>query len=243
MIKTKAEKSRIKRQKLRTAKRAAALHVKTHKTAVGSNSFKASFAGFQAKGARLPRYFNEVINNARQLIYSRKLYVDDGGVSRQMSERTKQKLFQIVVTLITTCDLMSGQVGKAKNIGFDPTSHDALMLEHAKRWGEAIPSSTWYRFIDILKHAGVYLVQEVKKADEEGTVRSRAAYKWLSPQFLKSIGVYSDDIRAQIKQAYQRAINNGLSFTWRVFKRQLPIKQRYTADMFFTQSSNPPQTH
>lgn len=243
MQKSSADKARQKRQRLRNEKRAAALHVKINKHDVGSNAYKASLDGFKLKGSRLPRYFNVVINNARRLIYSRKLDVDNGGVSRTMSERTKRKLFEISVTLITTCDLMSGQVGKAKNIGFDPTSHDALMLAHAKRWGEAIPSSTWYRFIDMLKLAGVYLVQEVKKADEEGTIRSRAAYKWLSPQFLQSIGVYSDDIRAQIKFSYQKALDNGLSFTWRCFKRQLPLRQRFTADMFFSSNVNPPSTH
>ncbi|EHC03886.1 hypothetical protein Sbal625DRAFT_4434, partial [Shewanella baltica OS625] len=91
---------------------------KNNKHDVGSNAYKASLDGFKLKGSRLPRYFNVVINNARRLIYSRKLDVDNGGVSRTMSERTKRKLFEISVTLITTCDLMSGQVGKAKNIGF-----------------------------------------------------------------------------------------------------------------------------
>jgi hypothetical protein len=242
-MKSAKDKSREKRQKLRSLKRAAASHVKTNQTAVGSNAYKESLEGFKSKNSRLPRYFNEVINNARRLIYSRKLDVDNGGVSRNMSERTKRRLFEIVVTMLTTCDLMSGQVGKAKNIGFDPTSHDALMLAHAKRWGEAIPSSTWYRYIDMLKLAGVFLVQEVKKADEEGTVRSSAAYKWLSPQFLQWIGVYSDHIRAQIKLSYLKALDNGLSFTWRVFKRQLPLKQRFTADLFFTPSFIPPSTH
>lgn len=249
MQKTTTDKARIKRQKLRSAKRAAALHVKNHKTAVGANAFKASLDGFKVKNARLPRYFNEVINNARQLIYRGQLEIDEGGISRKMSERTKRKLFEIVVTMITTCDLMSGQVGKAKNIGMDTTSHDALMLAHAKRWGIAVPSSTWYRYIDMLKQAGVFTVQEVKVAiednatSEEKTIRSVAAYKWLSARFLQAIGAYTDTIRAQIKQAYQKAINNGLSFTWRVFKRQLPVKQRFTADMFFSQSTNPPQTH
>lgn len=250
MIKSNTDKARIRRQKLRSAKRAAALHVKKHKTAVGSNAYKATLEGFKAKGGRLPRYFNQVINNARQLIFRRKLEVDEGGISRHMSERTKRKLFEVVVTLITTCDLMSGQIGKAKNIGMDTTSHDALMLEHAKRWGEPIPSSTWYRYIDMLKQAGVFAVQEVKvaidkddTAAEQKTIRSVAAYKWLTAQFLQAIGVYSDEIRAQIKLAYQKALDKGLSFTWRVFKRQLPVKLRFTADMFFSQSTNPPQTH
>ncbi|NSM26891.1 hypothetical protein HT094_22600 [Shewanella sp. ZOR0012] len=250
MQKSKADKARIKRQKLRSAKREAALHVKKHKTAVGSNAYKASLEGFKAKGARLPRYFNEVINNARKLIYSRKLEVDEGGISRAMSERTKRKLFEIVVTMITTCDLLTGQVGMAKNFGFDTTSHDALMLAHAKRWGEAIPSSTWYRYIDMLKKLGVFTVQEVKiavednsAAGEEKTIRSVAAYKWLSSRFLQAIGAYSDTIRAQIKQAYQRAISKGLSFTWRVYKRQLPTQQRFTPDLFFSQSHLSPKTH
>ncbi|MEI8616448.1 hypothetical protein P4S54_23395 [Shewanella sp. PP-He15 brown] len=244
MQKSKADKARIKRQKLRSAKREAALHVKTHKTAVGANACKASLEGFKALKSRLPRYFNEVINNARKLIYSRKFEIDEGGISRQMSELTKRKLFEIIVTLITSCDFMSGQIGKAKNIGMDTTSHDALMLAHAKRWGYAMPSSTWYRYIGMLKQAGVFVVEEVKIAGEsEKTIRSVAAYKWLSTQFLQAIGAYTDIIRAQIKQAYQKAINNGLSFTWRVFKRQLPVKQRFTADMFFSQSTNPPQTH
>ncbi|AZQ13313.1 hypothetical protein [Shewanella khirikhana] len=237
---TAADKSRLKRQRLRDQKRAAALAVRRNSAAVGANAFKASLEGFKLKKGKLPRYFNELINNARRLVYTRALEIDDGGVSRTISDRTKRKLFEITVTLLTTCDLVSGQVGKAKNIGFDPTSHDALMLAHAKRWGEAIPSSTWYRYIDVLKRAGVYNVQEVKKADEAGTVRSRAAYKWLSNQFLLAIGVYSDHIRSQIAASYQRAIANGLSFKWRVFKRQLPLNKRVTSDLFFDPVSDPP---
>ena len=244
MQKSKADKARIKQQKLRSAKQAAALHVKTHKTAVGANAYKASLEGFKALKSRLPRYFDEVINNARKLIYSRKFEIDEGGISRQMSEPTKRKLFEITVTLMTSCDFMSGQIGKAKNNGMDTTSHDALMLAHTKRWGYEMPSSTWYRYIDMLKKAGVFVVEEVKIAGvSEKTIRSVAAYKWLSTQFLQAIGAYTDTIRAQIKQAYQKAVNNGLSFTWRVFKRQLPVKQRFTADMFFSQSTTPPQTH
>ncbi|MGL4667210.1 MAG: hypothetical protein ACRCWR_04705, partial [Saezia sp.] len=183
MQKSKADKARIKQQKLRSAKQAAAAHVKTHNTAVGANACKASLEGFKALKSRLPRYFSDVINNARKLIYSRKFEIDEGGISRQMSELTKRKLFEIIVTLITSCDFMSGQIGKAKNIGMDTTSHDALMLAHAKRWGYAMPSSTWYRYIGMLKQAGVFVVEEVKIAGEaEKTIRSVAAYKWLSTQ-------------------------------------------------------------
>lgn len=237
------DKARVKRQKLRTAKREAAYKVNTLGCAVGSNAYKSSLKGFKAPKAKLPRYFNEIINNARKFVYSSRFQIDNGGISRSLSDQSKRKLFEIIVTLLTTCDLVSGQVGKAKNIGMDTTSHDALMLAHAKRWGDAMPSSTWYRYIDILKQTGVFLIQEVKIAGEEKTIRSVAAYKWLSAQFLQSIGVYTDSIRAQIRQAYQRALDKGLSFNWRVFKKQLPVKQRITPDLFISPSVNPPVTH
>ncbi|MBS0045135.1 hypothetical protein KFE26_23080 [Shewanella sp. M16] len=232
--------ARIKRQKLRAKKREVAAFVKIQKKNVGSSPYAASLEGFNRAKA-MPRYFFELINNARQVIYSRNFETDNGGVSSQMSDRTKRKLFQIVVTILTTCDLISGQVGKPKEIGMDTTSHDALMLQHAKRWGEAVPSSTWYRYIDLLKTAGVFVVKEVKQQSEDGqTVRSRAAYKWLSDKFLTAIGAKAHHLTPQIKASRQKQEKKGLCFEWRQFIKKLPINKRFTADLFADSVSPPP---
>jgi hypothetical protein len=243
MKKSDAQKAKQKRQILRAKKRQTATLVKTQNKAVGSSAYIASIDGFSKKKAKLPRYFNELINNTRRLIYGHYLDVDSGGVTRTIPEKTKKKMFEIAVTLLTTCDLVSGQIGKPKNIGMDTTSHDALMLQHAKRWGDPIPSSTWYRYIDLLKQVGAFRVEEVKIAEAENTVRSVAAYKWLSAQFLQSIGAYKDYIRAAIKLSNIKAVKNGLSFKWREFKKKLTTKQRKTNDMFNVASVSPPPVH
>lgn len=244
MQKSDAQKAKHKRQLLRAKKRQTATLVRTQNKAVGSNAYIASIDGFSKKKSRLPRYFNEIINNTRRLIYGHYLDIDYGGVTRTVPEKTKKKMFEIAVTLLTTCDLVSGQIGKPKNIGMDTTSHDSLMMQHAKRWGDAIPSSTWYRYIDLLKQVGAFRVEEVKIAEAENTVRSVAAYKWLSAQFLQSIGAYKDHIRAAIKLSNIKAVKNGLSFKWREFKKKLTVKQRTTSDLFNATSTNsPPLVH
>lgn len=234
-------KAKAKRRNLRDKKRQAASQVKSHKKNVGSSAYIASLDGFTKKN-KLPAHFNELINNVRRFVFTRKLEVDSGGITQAMSSKVQAKLFEVLVTMLTTCDLVSGQIGKAKNIGMDTTSHDALMLQHAKRFGHAIPSSTWYRYIEILKSSGVLVVQEAKVAStEDNTVRSVAAYKWLSAKFLLAIGAYSDNIKAGIKAAYKKAIDKGLCFIWRKFKKQLPSKHRFTEELF--PEYTPPPIH
>lgn len=124
----------------------------------------------------------------------------------------------------------------------DTTSHDAFMLEYARRFGETLSSTTWYRYIGMLKAMDILSCEDIKVYGDDGvTVRSVASYKWLSKAFLRSIDVFTDNIMASIKESYQKAINKGLSFTYR--QHNAPVGYRPNEDLFTVYSpvSTPPQ--
>ena len=240
-IKQLREKSREKRRHLREKRREAAFLVTKIKKAVGTADYKATDKGF-IKQHKLPAHFKPLINGLRQWVYTQYQYIDKKGVVRSLSARGKRKLFEVLIVLITSCDFISGQVGKPMKKDMDTIRHDAFMLEHARRFGYAISSSTWYRYIDMLKSMDIFSGREIKLHGDDGvTVRSEASYKWLSKRFLRDIGVYKDTIMASIKEAYQRSIDKGLCFIWR--QHNAPMGYSPSQDLFtaYTPSTAPPQ--
>ena len=235
------EKSRTKRRHLREKRRKAAHFAKFNKKAVGTADYIASAKGF-LKQNRLPAHFKVLINNAKQWVFSLRSYTDSDDRLRSLSMRGRRKLFQVLLVLLTNCDFMSGQIGKIKIEHMDTTSHDAFMLEYAKRFAESISSSTWYRYIDMLKVMDIFSGREIKLHGDDGVVvRSEASYKWLSKSFLQSIGAFTDTIMASIKESYQKAIKKGLSFIWR--EHNAPVGYRPSYDLFSNYQPNtaPPQ--
>jgi hypothetical protein len=205
-------KSRTDRTKKRAKRREKALSASKNKVAVGASAYPATSAGFKTK--KLPTHFNVIINELRKQVYSGKFDDRSTGLCRQMSNTSRKKLFEILVTIVTRTDFISGQIGIPKKNGFHTISHDDLMLQHAARWGYSISSSTWYRYIDLIKKHDVFRVVEAKSHVSRGKVKSYAAYKWLKLSFLKTIGVFSDDIKAGIEKAYQKTLASGKSFKW-----------------------------
>ncbi len=235
------EKSRTKRRQLREKRRKAAHFVKANNKAVGTADYKATDKGFIKKN-RLPVHFKPIINNTKKLVFAKRSHVDSHGRLRSLSLRGRRRLFQVLLVLLTNCDFLSGQMGKPKADDMDTTSHDAFMLEYARRFGHSISSSTWYRYIDMLKAMAIFSSKEIKLYGDDGvTVRSEASYKWLSKPFLQSIGVFTDNIMASIKESYQKAINKGLSFTYR--QHNAPVGYRTHQDLFsaYSPRSAPPQ--
>lgn len=199
-------KAQNRRQKADKARR--------NKTDVGSADFIASLEGFTKKN-KLPCHFRELISSTRFLVYRLKSYVDKEGVTHAFHRGGQDALLRLLIVLLTHCDLVSGQVGIPKKRCMDTISHDALMDIYAVRFGKSISSSKWYRYIAILKGLGVFSGEEVKVYGKDGvTVRSRASYKMLSKRFLRDIGAFKNEIRASIEQAYQKALDRGLSFVW-----------------------------
>ena len=224
------DKARTKRRELREKRRYAANLVKSTKKAVGSADYIASDEGFTKKN-RLPPHFKILINNSKKLVFSTRSHTDKRGRLRSLSLRGRRKLFNVLLVLLTNCDFMSGQVGKPKLDHMDTTGHDALMLQYARRFGDSISSSTWYRYIAILENMEIFTSKEIKLYAEDGvTVRSEPSYKWLSKGFLRTIGVFADNILGSIKASYQKAIKNGLSFVWR--EHNAPIGHRPTRGLF-----------
>jgi hypothetical protein len=231
-----AAKARKKRQTLRVKKREAAQATKP----VANSSYKTNLSGF-SRGQKLPKHFDELINNLRRVVYSPG-FAQSEGITYSRAKSVSKNLFEILVTMLTHSDLISGQIGKPKGNGMDTTSHDALMLIHAKRYGRAIASSTWYRCIEILTRAGILDGKEVKVYGRDGvTVRSKASYKWFSQRFLASIGTFKDHIKASIKLAYNKALASGLCFTWMQY---YPFrKPRNNSAPLFSGLESPPPLH
>lgn len=229
-IKRLREKQRIKRLNLREKRRAAANFVAEHNKAVGSAAYIASDIGFTKKN-RLPAHFNLLINNVRKFVFIKKSYCDRQGILHALSNRGHKRIFEILLVLLTNCDLLSGQIGKAKSEHMDTTSHDALMLQYARRFGYTISSSSWYRYISVINAMGIFVSKEIKRYGEDGvTVRSEASYKWLSKSFLRAIGAFDDNLLASIKASYQKALKKGLSFVWR--EVNAPMVRLNTHDLF-----------
>lgn len=239
-IKLLREKARTKRRHLREKRRQAAEKVRSTSKAVGTAHYKASDKGF-IKQHELPTHFKPLINGIRRWAYTQHQYIDTDGIVRSLSQRGHRKLFEVLIVLITSCDFMSGQVGKPTEIDMDTTKHDSFMLEHARRFGYSMSSTTWYRYINILKSMQIFSGREIKVWGKDGTVRSRGSYKWLSKDFLRRIGVFKDDIMKSIKLAYQTALDKGYSFVWR--QHNAPIGYRPTHDLFsaYSPSTAPPQ--
>ena len=203
-------KARIKIQK----RRQKADKARRNKTDVGSSDFIASLEGFTQKN-KLPSHFRELISSTRFLVYRIKSYVDEKGVTRTLQRGGQNTLLRMLIVFLTHCDLVSGQVGIPKKRSMDTISHDALMDIYAVRFGKSLCSSTWYSYIAILKGLGVFSGKEVKVSGKDGvTVRSRASYKMLSKRFLYDIGAFKNGIWSSIKEAYQKALDRGLSFVW-----------------------------
>lgn len=208
----KNRKARELRAEKRLRKIKAAEFVSINKFNVGATNYPATRKGFKAKA--LPKHFIFIINNIRTLVYSGFFNKKSNGLTRDMPKKCKRKLFEVLVTIITNTDLLSGSIGIPKSNGLHALKHDDLMYAHALRFGYSMPSSTWYRYIDILKSHDVFNVIEAKSHVSRGKVKSYAAYKWFSQSFLKKIGLSIDTVKSSVEKAYQKALSKGLSFNW-----------------------------
>ena len=176
-------------------------------------------AAINSKGKSLPRHVIFLINALRIIIYTHRLAPDNGHITVKTCEKVLRTRFEILVLLLTTTDLVSGQIGYVKNKGMDTTSHDDLMLAYVKRYGKPITESTYYSHIRYFKEIGIYHVEPVYHSNKQTkTVRSAPAYKYLSLDFLRRLGTFKPEIRQSIKAAYDKAIAKGFNFAWRVFK-------------------------
>ncbi|MEY8213051.1 MAG: hypothetical protein RPR97_01070 [Colwellia sp.] len=232
-------KSRKARKHLREKRRKDANFVKQHDNAVGTEAHIASLDGF-CKKSKLPHHFGELFNEARRFAFTQKEYIDSEGVVRSISKKGQRKLLEVLIVFIASCDFVSGQIGKPKSKYMDTTSHDAFMLQHAKRFGYAISSSSWYRYVEMLKCMNVFRGEAIRTFNEnEGKTitRSEPSYKWLSKSFLTKIGAFQDHIRASVELAYNKAKKNGLSFVWKV-KNDYLFTENKTASFDFSPPPN-----
>lgn len=208
------ESSRTKRAKLRIKRREKALDARTNNTIIGSSSYVPSKAGF--KGKRLPKHFPVLINRLKALVYSGEFDPITSGAKREWSVKCRTKLLEILIVIITRTDLVSRQVGVPDFDGFNAIKHDDLLLAHAVRFGYSMSSTTWFRYINVIKSHNILQVIEAKSHVCRGKVKSYAGYKWLSDSFLKKLGADQDDIKISIERANNKTVKSGRSFKWKL---------------------------
>jgi len=240
LIRRKADriKSRTTRKYHRESKRKNAALVKSKGKAVGVSGHKSSLDGFSKKSS-LPPHHKELFNEAGRFANNVHEYIDKDGVVRRLSKKGRGKLKEVLIVLLSACDYVSNQIGVPKHKYFDTISHDAFMLRHAKRFGYAISSSSWYRYIAILKAMNIFRGESIwsfNNTSENKNTRSEPSYKWFSKDFLTKIGAYKDHIKVSVNLAYSKAKKNGLSFIWKV-KNAAMYKENTTASFDF---SSPP---
>ena len=240
LIRRKADriKSRENRKKLRDKRRIGANLVKSKGKAVGVAGHKSSLDGFSKKSS-LPAHHRELFDEAGRFANNIKEYIDKDGVVRRLSNKGRGKLKEVLIVLLSACDYVSNQIGVPKHEYFDTISHDAFMLRHAKRFGYSISSSSWYRYIAILKVMNIFRGESIwsfNNTSENKTTRSEPSYKWFSKDFLTKIGAFKDHIKESVNLAYNKAKKNGLSFIWKV-KNAAMYKKNTTASFDF---SSPP---
>ncbi len=118
-------------------------------------------------------------------------------------------------------DLIGGRIGTPTKVGLKPISYDELQEDYALRWGEYIAPKSFAKAIRYLKRAG-YLYSErinVCVDDEEGTVRSAAAYKQFTEAFFRDLKVVRyPNICQLIIASRQRQEQKGLRFEWLNFR-------------------------
>ncbi len=233
-------KSREIRAIKRTKKQRLANDAIVKNTCVGSQNYPASKQGYKAKA--LPKHFNVIINNIRQAVFSGLLDPKTSGLNRAMSAKCRKKLFEVLVTIITRTELLSGQIGVPKADGFHAINHDDLQEQHAMRWGYSISSSTWFRYIAILKNHKILKVMEAKSHVSRGKVCSYAAYKWVCPKFLSKIGLSKPEIKVSVERAYQKAVKNGLEFRWTMVFTKVMRKKHDPISYDLNFDAPPPNT-
>lgn len=172
---------------------------------------------------KLPLFYGKLVKTLLKIVNCGALFRHINRNYTIIGERraVKARMCRILVLMLFHCDVLTGRIGIAKPGGYDPITHDSLRLEYARRYGEAIEPSTWYRYIGMLRDAGLLGGEEIKIAgDKDGTVRSKASYKWFTEQFLTMIGAKTDEIRAQAKKTKDKAMAKGLKFDWAVLTRR-----------------------
>lgn len=149
---------------------------------------------------------------------------------RDSQRRVRERMIKILSTIITFMDWSTFRLGVAKPRELDPVKHLAMRNRYQAIYGEKMPESTWYRYIDKLVRAGYLHSEAMDLLDrEDGKIKGVAGYKWLTMKLFKELGFQSGWLDEQREASQKRLNTSGLSNIWPVYASELSKQKRATA--------------
>nr|AKN38109.1 hypothetical protein [Enterovibrio norvegicus]AKN39804.1 hypothetical protein [Vibrio splendidus] len=201
------------------------------KTFTYSEAVKTVLIGLgKPKIAEPTRRFIDKLSSYADKPYSLKSLNSVDCRQRDSQRRVRERMIRVLNTIITYVDWASFRLGVAKPKELDPVKHSSMRKRYLAIYGEEIPESTWFRYIDKLIRAGYLSSQAMDLLDkEEGKIRGVAGYKWLTMKLFKELGFKSGWLDMQRQSALCRLGTAGLSNLWPVYASKLSKQKRADA--------------
>lgn len=183
--------------------------------------FRANRLKHSGEVERMPPFMARILKACQELNDNpqrfKHLYFYGGmGVNNRQVRRL---LARVLAVLVARSEFVDGRIGVPSEFGTDTITNHSLMADYVLRFGEHIEESTWYSMLKYIKRAG-YLQQSyinVAMLNGEGatTVRSAAAYKQLTTQFLLDLKVtFYKNLAQEIFANRRKQEEKGTVFAW-----------------------------
>lgn len=160
---------------------------------------------------------------------------------RDSQKRVRTRMIRVLSVVITYVDWSTFRLGVAKPKELDPVKHASMRKRYQSIYGENMPESTWFRYIDKLVRAGYLGSQAMDILDkEDGRIKGVACYKWLTMKLFKELGFKAGWLDLQRQHALERLGKSNLSNLWPVYSSKLSKQKRADAlnlESYQTESS------
>ncbi|PSW30459.1 hypothetical protein C9J21_18565 [Photobacterium phosphoreum] len=169
-----------------------------------------------------------------------------------LQTRQRETCVKVMVAMCCDLEVETYQIGKPKLEHMDTITHNTIIKNYEKCWGETICDKRYYHTINLLKMADYLVIDAVYlqdrdlladldlKDDDLPRVYSKPAYKSLTQKFISIFGLDNDE---HVKKSKLRSIANrikmGLKTVWVCYeafsdsyvwkKRQRPTMTRTDA--------------
>lgn len=144
-----------------------------------------------------------------------------------LQKRQRETCVKIMVAMCCDLEVETYQIGKPKLEHMDTITHNTIIKNYEKCWGESINDKRYYHAIKLLKMADYLVIDAVYlqdrdlladldlKDDELPRVYSKPAYKSLTQKFINIFGLANDeDVNKSKSLSIAKRIKKGLKTLW-----------------------------
>ncbi|MGR5465205.1 hypothetical protein ACPV5G_19900 [Photobacterium damselae] len=152
-----------------------------------------------------------------------------------LQKRQRINCVKLMVVLMSKMDVENYQIGFANKKEMSTITHNWMMERFGQFWHEAISLKRYYHTSNLFKMAdfltidAVYIYDESLPVatnddgsineDEAPRIYSKAAYKAITPKFIRIFGLEADEgVRESKLKAIKKRVLNGLSNVWWVYE-------------------------